>query len=168
MALCHGSGDLVRDGCCYVNGQVCPLRWKIEGGILYEGPDLIDRGSVDAYIDSIINGKANRDRAKAQVQAVTYVCRAAVEVIANDSKLLTDRPALNAAWDAHPDYVALVRPAWDALEAMRGLPSGSYNCSSWKGEAGSQCCFAEPQSENDAKAANLHADARSVRQAGGV
>ena len=168
LMLCHGSGNLDTDGCCHVAGRPCPLRWKIVAGRIIEGPDLIDRGTVDAYINSLIQSRAGRDRAKAQVQGVTYVCRAAVEVLAADAKLLTDRAGFESAWNAHPSYVALVRPEWAKIEQSLGLASGAYQCSTWRGTAVAQCCFAEDQASNTSKTAALSTQAVTVRQAGGV
>lgn len=167
MAICHGNGDLGNDGCCFVNGNVCPLRWKIVGGRIFDnlGTDL---GTVNAYIDSIVQSGAARTRAKAQVQGVTYACSAAVEVIAANASLLNDRPALNAAWDAHAGYVTKVRPAWSAIEERLGLAPGEYNCSTWSGVTRSQCCFAEDSATNAAKAAGLSATAVTIRTAGGT
>lgn len=167
MALCHGNGDLVRDGCCYVNGQVCPLRWKIEGGHIYDhqGADL---GTVEAYVRSVVKGKANQDRVLAQVAGIRFACKAAVDVIANDAKLLSDRPGFEAAWNSHPDYVAQVRPHWRDIELRLDMAEGSYQCSSWRGTAESQCCFAEDQVANDEKSAGLSDEAKALRQAGGT
>jgi hypothetical protein len=165
--LCHGSGDLARDGCCFVAGQVCPLRFKIVDGRIYEGPDLIDRGTVDEYIAANVKGKGNQDRVRAQVAGITFVCRAAVEVIAADGRLLSDRPAFETAWNEHPDYVRLVRPHWAAIEARLELEDGSYQCSSWRGTGLPQCCFAEDLVDNETKGAGLSVDARELRRAGG-
>lgn len=168
MRLCHGSGNLDTDGCCYVEGQPCPLRWKIQDGRILEGPGLVDRGTVDTYINSLVNGNQARNRAKAQVQGVTYICKAAVEVIAADASRLNNRAALNAAWDSHPEYVALVRPAWERVEAMLDIPAGSYQCSTWRGVGDPECCFAEDDATNAAKRANLSVQAVQVRQQNGI
>lgn len=165
--ICHGQGDPANDGCCWVAGAPCPLRWKIDGGRIYDhtGADL---GTVDGHINSLIPSKAGRDRAKAQVQGVRIACRAAVEVLANDAKLLNDRAGFQAAWNAHPAYVAQVRPHWSALEEELGLPAGSYQCSTWRGTGRVQCCFAEDAVTNAAKAALLTSTAVTIRTAGGL
>lgn len=171
MTFCHGSGDPPNDGCCYVSdGTVCPLRYKIDGGRILEGPDLVDRGTVEEYVRGAVKGKGNQDRVLAQLTGIRYACRAAVEVIAADAKLLTDRPAFEAAWDGHADYVALVRePHWTVIEERTGLPPGSYQCSTWRGfDTTPHCCFREDPVTNDEKAAGLSAEARQLRQAGGT
>jgi hypothetical protein len=162
--ICHGQGNPSTDGCCYVNGAPCPLRWKIVAGRILEGPTLIDRGTVDSYINSIVSGKPNRDRAKALVQGAVYICSAAVDVLVASPALLNDRPGFEAAWNAHARYVAEVRPAWVDVEQRLGLPAGSYQCSTWMGVQGPECCFAEDQATNDTKAAALTATAVSIRQ----
>lgn len=167
MSLCHGNGDLVRDGCCYVDGQPCPLRWKFVDGHILEGPALTDLGTTDAYIESLGYNKPTTDKIKAQVVALTYACRAAIEVLIEDTNRLNDRPAFEAAWNAHPDYVAQVRPHWASIEQTLGLAEGEYQCATWRGTSGSQCCFAEDAATNDAKAAGLSDDARTLRRAGG-
>ena len=143
---CHGNGNLATDGCCYVAGQVCPLRWKVENGIVYEGPNLTDLGEYTSAVDTKIGGaKAKRDAAKAQVPGAKYLCRAALEVIAADPTIVNDRAGFEAAWNNHAEYVALVRPEWQKIEERNGLAPGSYQCSTWKGIGGiKQCCFAEP------------------------
>ena len=166
--LCHGNGDLAVDGCCWIDGQVCPLRWLIEDGHIYEGPDLTDLGTVEGYITTNIKQKPRQDTARDMVQGARFLCRAAVEVLINDNGLVFDRPGFEAAWDAHPDYVAQVRPAWVALEQRLGLVEGEYQCSTWRGTGRAQCCFREDPVENDTKALPLSANARALREAGGV
>lgn len=170
--LCHGQGDLNKGGCCYVNGDVCPLRWDLrvneDTGVrhLYAS-DGTDLGPVEDYIRSVVKGRGNQDRAIAQTQAIRWACRAAVEVLASDSRLLTDRQAFADAWNAHPEYQAKVRIHWEALEDRLGLPAGSYQCSNWRGTDVPQCCFAEDVVTNETKASSLHSDAKNLRQAGG-
>lgn len=165
--LCHGNGDAAVDGCCWVEGQICPLRWKIVNDHVFDhlGTDL---GTVDSFIKARVNGKPNQDRAKAQLQGVVYVCSAAIDVLVADSTLLDDRARFEAAWNAHEGYVAQVRPAWARIEQSLGLPDGSYQCSTWRGTGRAQCCWAEDQTTNDSKAGSLHADGVKVRQAGGT
>ena len=165
--ICHGQGDPTNDGCCWVEGAPCPLRLKITGGRVFDasGNDL---GTVDTYINSLVQSGAARTRAKAQVQGVRIACRAAVEVLANDAKLLNDRAGFEAAWNQHPAYVALVRPTWARVEDSLGLARGSYQCSTWKGTGSPQCCFAEDPVSNAAKAAGLTSTAVTIRTAGGL
>lgn len=165
--ICHGNGDPSNDGCCFVRGEICPLRWKVVGGEIFDA-DGVNLGTTDAYINSIIQSGAARTRAKAQVQGTTYACRAAVEVIAGQASLLNNRPAFNAAWDNHADYVALVRPAWAEIEEELGLPAGSYNCSTWQGTGRPQCCFAEDATTNASRASTLSSTAVTIRTAGGT
>lgn len=168
MTICHGQGDVEVDGCCWVDGAVCPLRLKIDGGVVYEGPDLVDQGTVDGYVKARVKGKPNQDRVIAQLQGVRFACRAAADVLAADGNLLNDRPAFEQAWNTQADYVAQVRPAWDRLEDARGLPRGSYQCSTWRGEGGAQCCFREDVVANEVKAGGLSVEARTLRQGGGL
>lgn len=167
MSICHGNGDLVRDGCCYVNGEVCPLRWKFVDGRILEGATLTDLGATDAYIDSLGYNKPTTQAIKDQVAGLTYACKAAIEVLIADSSLLDDRPRFEAAWNAHADYVAMVRPHWATIEETLGMAEGEYQCSTWRGTGGAQCCFAEDAATNDAKAAPLTTGATAIRQAGG-
>lgn len=167
MRLCHGSGNLTSDGCCYVNGAVCPLRWKIDAGHVYDAAGT-DLGTVDAVIRQYAGPNPQRQRRVAdQLQGVTFVCTAAVDVIANDPSLLTNRTAFEAAWSAHPRYATDVAPHWRALELANGWPAGSYDCPTWTGRAGPECCYAETQTVNDAKAQPLAATAVTIRRAGG-
>ena len=166
MRACHGSGDLPDDGCCYVAGQVCPLRWKLEGGRVFDhqGTDL---GTVTQFVNGYVTGKPRRDELVNQLTNITYVCRAAADVLVNDTKLINNRPAFEQAWNAHADYVAQVRPHWAQIETDLGLSAGSYQCSTWQGTGRDQCCFAEPDATNAAKRQNLAQTAVTIRQAGG-
>jgi hypothetical protein len=49
-----------------------------------------------------------------------------------------------------------------------GIPRGSFQCSTWKGEAGQQCCFSEDIVTNEAKVAALSVTAVTLRRAGGA
>lgn len=156
MAFCHGSGNLAGDGCCFVAGQVCALRWKIVDGRIKEGPQLVDRGTVAEYAASVTNNRQAQQRIIDQAQGVTFACKAAVEVVASDSKLLTDRAGFESAWAAHPAYQA-VADQWEAI----GMPR-SY-CPQF-GPAEGQCCYAESESVNLAKCSALSASAVQIRQ----
>lgn len=168
MAVCHGSGNLGEafgDGCCWVGGAVCPLRWKISGGRIFDhtGTDL---GTVDAVVRSHVgNNPQRRQRVLDQLQGVTFVCTAAVDVIVADPSLLNDRPAFDAAWNNHAGYLAQVRPGWAALEQTNGWAPGSYQCSTWTGAAGPECCFAEDPASNTTKLAALSVSAVTIRSA---
>jgi hypothetical protein len=165
MAFCHGQGGPDQpDGCCYVNGLPCPLRWKIVDGRIYEGPDLTDLGTVVDLVNARWRQKQIREKVLEQVQGITYLCRAALEVVAADPSLILDRVAFEQAWDNHPDYVALVRPAWEAVEDRMGLARGEFQCSSWKGEGNQQCCFSEDTATNESKAGALSTVAVTLRR----
>lgn len=164
--LCHGKGD-DGQGCCFIRGQVCPLRWRLDGGHVYSSDDS-DLGTVQAFIESIIHSKPGRDKAYAQLEGVRFACRAAVEVLVDDARLLNDRPGFEAAWMAHPDYVSLVAPEWREIELDHGLPAGTLDCAAWHGTGGSQCCFSQSQAENDADATDLSVEARTLRGLGGT
>jgi hypothetical protein len=165
--LCHGNGNVATDGCCYVAGKVCPLRWLIDGGHVWDhlGTDL---GTVEEFIAAYSTSTTVQQAVRDQIQGVRIVCRAAVDVLVNDPKLLANRTRFESAWKAHVDYVALVRPHWEQVEQRLGLAAGSYNCPTWKGTGAAQCCFAEDQATNDAGAAGLSANAVKIRQAGGT
>lgn len=165
MGFCHGNGNLETDGCCWVAGQVCPLRWKVVNGRVLEGPALVDRGTPSQAAALLTSNGAARTRITTQAQGATYLCRAALEVIAANSAVLTNRAALDAAWNTHAQYAALVRPEWAKIEERLGLAAGSYQCSTWMGTGVAQCCFAEDEVTNAAKRATLAATAVTVRQA---
>jgi hypothetical protein len=166
--FCHGKGNPDTDGCCWVNGAICPLRLKVVNGRVYEGPNLVDRGTITQFANSIITGKANRDRVVALLTGPVIACKAATEVIAGNGNLLTNRAGFETAWNTHTRYVAEVRPHWAKVEEDLSLPAGSYQCSTWKGTAGTECCFAEPEVTNLTKRADLSTVAVTVRQAGGL
>lgn len=165
--LCHGSGDLTRGGCCYVGGQVCPLRWKLANGHVYDhlGTDL---GTLETFVAQYTKSKPRQQAIITQLTGVTFVCKAAADVIAEDPKRINNRSALEAAWNQHAEYVALVRPQWAKIEQELGLAPGSYNCSTWRGTGTSECCFKETPEENAAKAAQLPPEARAARTVPGV
>lgn len=160
--FCHGKGNPESDGCCWVNGSVCPLRLKIENGRVYDnfGNDL---GTINTYTATKFSG-ARLTRARNQFSGPRIVCRAAVEVLANDNSLLSNRGAFNAAWNSHTDYVILVRPHWAAIEQTNGLTPGSYQCSTWGPPTG-ECCFSEDSVTNSSKGADLNSSAVSIRKA---
>lgn len=160
---CHGKGNIDTGSCCWVDGQICELRLKIENGRVYQGPNLTDMGTIAEFSASIGRTKAVRDRASAQITGPLFACRAALEVIANDGALLSDRPAFDAAWIAHADYQRLVRPAWAALEQDLGLAPNSYNCPTWVGTGTTQCCYAEDEVTNASKRVDLTTAAVTVR-----
>lgn len=156
MAICHGQGgpDQV-DGCCYVNGAPCPLRWKIDGQQVYEGPDMVPLGNVEQAVSTYVNGTPKRNRGVEQLQNVVYACRAAVIAIAEDGNRVTDRAAFEAAWTAYDGYQP-VADHWQSIGRPRewcpqyGPPEG-------------QCCFSEDEATNQAKAGALHVNAVEVR-----
>ena len=153
--LCHGNGDLSVDGCCYVNGAVCPLRWKLVAGRILEGPDLTDRGTVVSFAASVSNNPNIRQRIIDQAQGLTYACSAAINALVADAKLLNDRPGFEAAWAARPEYQPIA-DAWEAIGKPRDW------CPKF-GPAEGQCCFGETQAVNDAKVAALSTTAVNIR-----
>lgn len=167
MNLCHGNGNPSTDGCCYVDGAVCPLRWKIANDHVYDAAGT-DLGTVDAVVRQYAGPNPQRQkRAKDQLQGVVYVCTAAVRVIVDNPATLTDRAAFETAWLNDAEYQTKVRPAWERLEQANGWAPGSYDCPTWTGHGAPECCYAEPQATNDAKAAPLTASAVQIRKAGG-
>lgn len=170
MVLCHGNGNLdTTDGCCWVAGEPCPLRWKIVDGHIIEGPNNSDRGLVNDHVEAAYAAKSQtaRNRIKALLQGTTYICKAATEVLSDSPRFLTDRPGFNEAWNSHPDYVALVRPHWEQIEDNLGLARGEYQCSSWQGTARLECCFSEDEAVNSQKASSLSVTAVQIRERGG-
>ena len=148
MALCHGNPD--GDHCCYVNGQRC--------GNLLEGPEVL--AAVEALIVQYnFKGQAN-NAAKLLDDGVTFACHVALKVLAahlNSAGGLPSRATFEAAWAAHPDY----QPVADVWEAA-GLPRGY--CPQF-GPAQGQCCFAESEQTNTAKAAGIPVTIRNLRNA---
>lgn len=172
--ICTGQGnqhptDPHLSGCCWVEGQVCPLRWKVVNGRVFDASGT-DLGSVDQAVNGRWSGGPVRSRVKGQIPSSGSVilCRAALETIGSDSQAVSNRSRLNAGWDSNASYVELVRPAWSRVEASLGLPANSYNCSTWRGVNGPECCWAEPVATNVAKQAVLPAVAVTVRTAGGL
>lgn len=158
--LCHGQGDLEADpfdgGCCWVNGQVCPNRWYIENGSVFDSNRTL-LGTVDDVARSFVgNSKPRRERIVAQVQGAVYICSAAVFAVDADPSILTDRAQFDTAWAARPEY----QPVADAWEAG-GKPR---NWCQVYGPGEGQCCFSEDQATNDAKAGVLDAVAVTVRR----
>lgn len=144
--VCHGQGNLDSDGCCYVEGGVCPIRWKIVNGRVLEGPALTDIGTVASAVQSRIGGsKTVRDRIAAAIGQRVFVCRLAARYEGN--------------WDsvhADQEYQTKVRPSWSKIEQINNLPANSYNCGVW-GPLTGQCCYGETAVVNAAKAAWLTA-----------
>lgn len=163
MGFCHGNGDLESDGCCWVAGEPCPLRVKVSGSKIQRGKGA----AVDAaaFLDASGGTAERRDRLGTQLEGVTYACSAALDVIADDPSLRFRRSEFEEAWNNHPEYVELVRPHWEELEEQLGLEPGSYQCSTWIGTGGPQCCFAEPEDENEEKARGLAVSAVAIRKA---
>lgn len=155
MALaCHGNGNISQQGCCYVDGVICPNR--------------VTSVNLTAFINSL--GLTGNQKTQAQtygtkaLQSVTWACGVAIKVAIANPSLLNDRTAFDAAWVSHPDYLVTPAPSWRALEAAQGRPVNSYNCSSW-GPTEAQCCFGEVQSVNDAKMALLDSTQVTIRKA---
>lgn len=163
MAFCHGKGNISTDGCCWVNGAICPLRWKIIDGVIYEGPNLVNKGTVVAYAQSITNNKSAQDKIIAQATNITFACKAAVEVLVAQPALLNNRAGFETAWNNHAGYVAQVRPHWSTVEQNLGLPANSYNCSSWTGVNTGECCYAEDEATNATKCGTLSSEAVTIR-----
>lgn len=159
--LCHGQGDVAHDGCCYVNGQVCPNRWRIDrsidpDGVVFDAAG-VSLGTVDAVARSFVGNNPQRRATVAEaVQGTRYICSAAVLAIDADPSILNDRTMFEAAWEARPEY-QVVADAWEANGQPRNW------CMSF-GPAEGQCCYAEDQATNDAKRAALSATAVSIRR----
>jgi hypothetical protein len=161
MGFCHGNGNIGTDSCCWVAGEICPLRVKVVGTKIQRGPG----GELgrDAFLNSMGGEKA--DRAATQLEGVTYACKAALDVIADDPALRFRRSEFEEAWNNHPEYLELVRPHWEELEERLELEPGSYQCSTWVGIRRPECCFAEPEEENEEKARGLSQSAVAIRKA---
>lgn len=139
--VCHGQGNLNSDGCCWVGGVRCPLRWKQEAGIIKDR-DGNSLGTVATAVQTKIGGpKAKRDRIVQAIGERVYICSLAAEYEGN--------------WDAvHVDtrYQTQVRPTWQQVEQANGLAPNSYNCGTW-GPGSAQCCYGEDPLVNAAKSA---------------
>ena len=174
--LCHGQGDERADeftgGCCYTNGVICPARWFIDYSTSTPAGDVntatildSDRnslGTVGAYVDGLMPGggpnKVDRvQRVTDQIQGVKFVCSAAAYVIGIDPSLINDRPAFEAAWQAHEAYTA-TGDYWVTI----GKPF-DWCMTYGPTEGGGQCCHKEDQATNDAKAASMSTTAVTVR-----
>lgn len=156
MGFCHGNGDQARDGCCWVGGVICVNRWKIVDGRIKQGPDLLDRGTVEEYAARQSNSPKIQQAIIDQAQALTYACRIAVGVISADPRLVDDRVGFEAAWAAHVDYQP-VADAWEAIGKPRSW------CPEY-GPAEGQCCYAEDETVNAERRASLSAAAVQIRQ----
>lgn len=146
MLVCHGQGDLDHDGCCYVEGQVCPLRWKLVKGRILAGPNLVDIGSPPEAVASVMPDATPSERfavVRSGIGGRTFICSAALRHGGDWSAVHTD-----------PEYVENVRPAWERIEERMGLEPGAYQCGTWSETFGrGQCCFGEPPETNARKGA---------------
>jgi hypothetical protein len=154
MPFCHGQGSTDPGGCCYVNGAICPHH-KSAAELL-------------TWIDSLGLTGQRKTRALAMAQGVQHACGIALQLIAQDPSLINARATFENLWNTHPDYIRDVRPAWVEVEQRMGLPVGAFQCSTWKGASGSQCCFSETTVVNEQKASSLSATAVTIRRAGGL
>lgn len=159
--LCHGSGNLEADpfngGCCWINGQVCPNRWYLEGGSVFDSNRTL-LGTVNEVVESFVGkSRPRKNRVIEQVEGATYICSAAVLAVDADPSVLTDRAAFDAAWAARPEYQP-VADAWEAIGKPRNW------CQLYGPDEG-QCCFSEDQATNDAKSGALTSTAVTVRRA---
>lgn len=155
MAFCHGNGNLGSDGCCWVDGSICPNRWKIVNGRILEGPELRDLGTVAEFAASASKNPNVQQRIVDQAAGLTYACKVAVDVLANTPALLTDRAGFEQAWADHPDYQPIA-DHWETVGKTRSW------CPEY-GPAESQCCYAEPETENETKRAGLTTSAVTIR-----
>lgn len=143
MAFCHGSGAPESDGCCYVNGQVCPNR--------------LDQTQAQAWLSGLNLRGARLRAAQDQIANITYLCRAALEAVAVDPSILTTRALFEAAWEARPEYQPIA-DAWQAIGKPRNW------CMSF-GPFEGQCCFAENDQINNTKFSILTETAVTIRKA---
>ena len=102
MAWCHGSGPGAGEHCCWVNGAPCP--------------HLMDNAATVAWINSQGWGATKRNAALTMAQNITWLCRIALQVMADDQSTQNNRAKFENAWNTHPDYVAFPRPVWAQLE----------------------------------------------------
>jgi hypothetical protein len=166
MPFCTGQGHPDDPGgCCWLEGNVCP-HYK-------------SAADVVTWIDAQGWKGASKTRALNMAQGVLHACDIAISVVANDARTITDRARFEDQWRNHPQYVADVRPTWEAHEQAMGFPADSYNCGTWKGHqqavaAGYRppdtalvCCFAQDEATCEAQAQALHTTAVTIRRAGG-
>jgi hypothetical protein len=128
-----------------------------------------------AWINASGYKGAAKGRLTSQTQGTLHNCTIAMRVIADDSRALNDRSLFEQRWREHPDYVADVRPNWEALEQRMGYEPEAFNCPTWQGNAepftpepaSYSCCFAQDEATCEAQATRLHVTAVTVRRAGG-
>lgn len=155
---CHGNPTgQPEGGCCYLDGVICPLHMTEAQALAW----------INAQPTGVLSNAA-KNFARAHIVGIAHHCRAALEAVIANRGNLTNRAAIEAAWIAHPTYQSTVRPVWAAVEQRMGIPAGSFQCPTWKGEGGIQCCFSESQATNDAKMALLAGTAVTVRRAGAL
>lgn len=155
MSYCVGSGEVSGDHCCYVDGVRCP--------------HLMDNAQIVAWINSQGWNATKRTAALQYATGITWLCKIALKVLANTPNLRNNRTNFQNAWNTDPEYVAFPRPQWVAVEQRLGLPAGSFQCSTWKGDGPASCCFRRTTAEADTYATQqgMSANAVQVRKAGG-
>jgi hypothetical protein len=173
--LCHGQGDQRSDlfdgGCCFINGQVCPIRWFIDYSTSSPAGDVgtatiydsnrQSLGTVFNYVNALMPGggpnkTARVQRVLDQIKGVLYVCSAAAYVIGMDPSLINNRAQFDTAWAANTSYT----PIGDIWVSM----NKPFNWCQLFGPPEGQCCFAENQSTNDSRASSLTSSAVTVRR----
>jgi hypothetical protein len=153
-AICHGNGDLVRGGCCYVDGAVCPNRWMIVDGHVFDaaGNDL---GTVQEIIASVTNNRKAQQTGAELAQGITFLCGVAMKVLLADTRLIGNPTGFRQAWLNHAEYQPIA-DVWERIGKPRDW------CMTY-GPGEGQCCYAEPLAENEAKQALLSEVAVTVR-----
>ena len=165
MPFCTGQGNPDDPGgCCWLEGVVCP-HYK-------SGAEVVD------WINNVSGIKGQgKSRALNMAQGVKHACDIAIQVVAASATTITNRARFESDWRNHPQYVADVRPTWEALEQRMGYPADSFNCPTYQGGGSAEaqvhhdtplvCCFSQDEATCDAQAANLHSTAVTIRRAGG-
>jgi hypothetical protein len=177
--ICHGRGTMpgnnaetaFNDGCCFIDGEICPNRWFIDyststpagdtGTATIRNSEGVSLGTVTAYVTSLMPGGGNTKaqrvaRVVAQLTNILYVCAPAAYVIGMDPSLITNRVQFETAWSGRAEYTPIA-DYWQSIGKPRNW------CMSF-GPTEGQCCHAEDQATNDANRAFLHTSAVEVRR----
>jgi len=165
MPFCTGQGTDDVGGCCHLgNGEICPH---------YKSGD-----EVLAWVNAQGWTGAKLTRAQNMAQGVKHSCDIAIQVVAASAQALTNRSYFQSSWRNHPQYVADVRPHWEATEERMGYAPDSFNCPTYQGGGSNEaqdhhpdaplvCCFGQDDATCEAQATNLHTTAVKLRRAGG-
>ena len=174
--ICHAQGDPHADpqsgGCCWIAGNICPMRWFVDAsGDVYDS----DRVLVDTLDQAIRNtfGVNNPNRRDEIVEFLgwtagteMFVCTAAGHAAVDHwdefmspQMEMVDRPQFDVRWGeeyAVGGSAEAVGDAWEGISRPRDW------CVVY-GPSEGQCCHREDQATNDARRANVTVTGVSIR-----